>query len=370
MFDKFAMLALSALCASGIVTGIVTGPARAESPLLIQSTKAELVADKQELLLIGEIVAREKVGLSFPMGGRILSISVREGDRVAQGQELARLESVQQEQALLGVQAALEAAKADLFQASEEFDRQDRFLKRGATTRIRRDESDRRFRIAQANVDRAEAELRRAQKTYDDTFLYAASAGTVIDRLADPGEVVTGAHPVLELAQGRALDAVFDAPEALPAAGLEISVTSPSINLAEMRINLVLIDRPEVSFVGMVRKVSPLVDPLKGTVEVSIGIDHPPAETLYGDAVRGTFLVSGPPRIILPYSALTALGDGPAVWVIDPETLTVSLSPIVIARYTDSRFIIETGVEPGQRIATSATQLLYPGRIVRLKGDQ
>lgn len=366
MFEKLAILALGLFCTSNLAPN----PVRAESPLLINVVQAELVADEQVLSLIGEIVAREKVGLSFPMGGRILSISVREGDQVVQGQELARLESVQQEQALLGVEAALEAAKADSFQASEEFDRQDRFLKRGATTRIRRDEAERRLRIAQANVDRAEAELRRAQKTYDDTFLYAASAGTVIDRLADPGEVVTGAHPVLELAQGRALDAVFDAPEALPAAGLEISKAAPRTNFSGLEITLVLIDKPGLSFVGSVRKVSPLVDPLKGTVEVSIGIDHPPTEALYGDAVRGTFLVSGPRRIILPYSALTAVGDGPAVWVIDPDTLAVTLTPIIIARYTDSRFIIETGVEPGQRVATSATQLLYPGRIVRLKGDQ
>lgn len=366
MFDKVRNLALAVLCSSVIFTGT----ARAESPLLIQVVQAELANDEQILSLIGEIVAREKVGLSFPMGGRILSISVRAGDQVTEGQELARLESVQQEQALLGVEAALEAAKADLFQAREEFDRQDRFLKRGATTRIRRDEADRRFRIAQANVDRAEAELRRAQKTYDDTFLYASSAGTVIDRLADPGEVVTGAHPVLELTQGGALDAVFDAPEALPAAGLEIDFATLGIDLADMEISLVLIDKPEVSFVGRVRKVSPLVDPLKGTVEVSIGVNQPPTEALYGDAVRGTFMVSGPRRIILPYSALTAVGDGPAVWIIDPVTLAVNLSPVTIARYTDSRFIIESGVEPGQRVATSATQLLYPGRIIRLKGDQ
>jgi RND family efflux transporter MFP subunit len=285
---------------------------------------------------------------------------VRKGDRVKQGQELAHLESVQQEQALIGVKAALEAAQADLFQAKEEFERQDRFLERGATTRIRRDEAERRYRISQANVERAEAELRRAQKTFDDTFLYASTDGTVIERMADPGEVVTGAHPILELAQGEAVDAVFDAPEALPVAGLEI-------DLNKIAIDLVLIDKPEVRFTGSVRKVSPLVDPRKGTVEVSIGVDQPPQETLYGDAVRGIFVVTGPRRIILPYSALTAVDQGPAVWVVDPDTMTVSLQPITIARYTDNRIVTEGGVEPGARIVTSAVQLLYPGRIVRLK---
>ncbi|RLA16926.1 MAG: efflux RND transporter periplasmic adaptor subunit, partial [Gammaproteobacteria bacterium] len=82
-----------------------------------------------------------------------------------------------------------------------------------------------------------------------------------------------------------------------------------------------------------------------------------------------TFIVSGPPRIIVPYSALTALGDGPAVWVMDPDTQAVSLSPITISRYTDGHVIIESGIEPGERIVTVGTQLLYPGRIVHLKED-
>ncbi|MBV1927810.1 MAG: efflux RND transporter periplasmic adaptor subunit, partial [Rhodobacteraceae bacterium] len=345
------VLVASLLCASSVFTG----PASAEQPLLVESVQAEMEADQQILSLIGEIVAREEVGLSFPMGGRILSISVRKGDKIAKGQELARLESVQQKQALLGVEAALEAAQADLFQAKEEFEREDTFLDRGATTRIRRDESERRFRIAQANVERATAELKQAQKTHDDTFLYASAAGIVIDRLADPGEVVTGARPILKLALGKALDAIFDAPEAMP-------VTDS----AGPKIGLVLLDKPGITFTGSVRKVSPLVDPQKGTVEVTLGIDQPPEEANYGDAVRGIFQVVGPPRIILPYSVLTAVGQTPAVWVIDPETHVVNLSPINIARYTDGHVIIDGGINPGERVVTTGTQLLYPGRIVRL----
>jgi len=333
-----------------------SGPARAEPPLLVQAVQAEMVADKQVLTLIGEIVAREQVGLSFPMGGRILSIQVRKGDHVQKGQELARLESVQQAQALLGVEASLDAAQADLFQAKEEFEREDMSLKRGATTRIRRDEAERRYSIAQANVQRATAELKRAHKTYDDTFLFASSAGIVIDRLADPGEVVTGARPILELALGRDLDAVFDAPEAMP-----------TVSPMDIRINLTLIDKPGVTFSGSARKISPLVDPRKGTVEVSIGLDEPPQEAIFGDAVRANIVVHGPPRIVVPYSALTAVSDDPAVWVIDPQTQAVQLLPITIDRYSDSHVIVASGIKPGDLIVTTGTQLLYPGRIIRRK---
>ena len=348
-----ALLAILLACMTSF-----SGTARAEPPLLVQVVLAEKVPDQQILSLIGEIVAREEVGLSFPMGGRILLISVREGDQVTKGQELARLESVQQEQSLLGMEAALDAAQADLFQATEEFERQDKSLKRGATTRIRRDEAERRHSIAQANVERATAELKRAQKTFADTYLYAASDGIVIDRFADPGEVVTAARPILKVALGRALDAVFDAPEAIHVG-----------TAGGVKIDLELLNKPEIIFAGAVRKISPLVDPNKGTVEITLGLDTPPEMAIYGDAVRGIFTVTGPSRFIVPYGSLTAVGDRPAVWVIDPDTHGVSLSPITISRHVDGHVIIESGIEPGQQVVTTGTQLLYPGRIVRLKED-
>ncbi|WP_456390117.1 efflux RND transporter periplasmic adaptor subunit [Profundibacter sp.] len=339
-----------------VLSMLVASQARAEPPLVADVIRIQRVADSETLSLTGEIIARDVVGVSFPMGGRILSVSVREGDRVTKGQELARLESVQQEQALLGVEAALDAANADLRQAMDEFKRQDIFLERGATTRTRRDDAERFFRISEANVERATAELKRVQKAYDDTILRATAEGVVIDRFADSGEVLAAARPVLALALGGALDAVFDVPEVMP-------TKIP----ADLVVQLSLVDRPDVKFTGYVRKISPLVDPKSGTVEVSIGVDQPPASVGYGDAVRVMVARPVPPRITIPYSALTAYGDASAVWVVDPETHAVALSPITISRYHDGLIVVAAGLENGELVVTTSVQLLYPGRILQLK---
>jgi len=334
-------------------------PTFAEQAFPVTTVEIRPVTGLETRLLTGGIVARDEVGLSFPMGGRIMSIFVREGDQVQKGLELARLESVQQEQALRGAEAALNAAQADLIQAKEDFERQDVFLQRGATTRIRRDEAERRFRITEASVERAQADLNRARKAYNDTFLRASATGVITARLADPGEVVAGAHPVLKLALGTAIDAVFDAPEALP--------TRIPKNLDIM---LSLIDNPDVRFHGHVRKVSPLVDPVRGTVEVSVGVDAPPKQVRYGVAVRARIAIPLPEQIIVPYSALSASGNSPAVWVVDPDTLCATLKPVNIARYMDGRIVISNGLKTGDIVVTSGAQLLYPGRVVRLIGDK
>ncbi len=334
-------------------------PALSEQALPVETVKIQPELGLETLTLTGQIIARDEVGLSFPMSGRIMSILVREGDQVQTGQELARLESVQQEQAMRGAEAALNAAQADLFQAKEEFERQDVFLQRGATTRIRRDEAERRYRIAEASVEQAQADLNRARKAYEDTFLRASADGVITARLADPGEVIAGAHPVLKLALGTAMDAVFDTPEDLP-------TRIPK----DLTIPLSLLDNPDVRFQGRVRKVSPLVDPRTGTVEVSVGVDKPPAQVSYGAAVKASIAIPHPDQIIVPYSALSVIGQSPAVWVISPDTMRATVRPIGITRYSDGTIVIRDGLKTGDIVVTSGAQLLYPGRIVRLIGDE
>ncbi len=328
-----------------------------DTPLKVPVVAVARVSDPRVLSLTGEIVARDEVGLSFPMGGRLLEVRVREGDRVAAGQELARLDSVQQEQALREAEAALEAAQADLLQARADFLRQDEATRRGAATRIRRDEAERRYRIAQAGVEQARANLSRAQKTFEDTVLKAPVAGIVTDRMADPGEVVGAAHPILKLASGEGLDAVFDAPEVLPVAG----------QVDTQAVRLTLIDRPAVTFSGHVREVSPLVDPRKGTVRIKIGVDDPPAGVSYGDAVRGFARVAAAPHMVIPAAALVALDRGAAVWVVDPDTRRVALRPISIRRFSDASVVVADGLSDGDLVVTAGAQLLFPGRPVTMQ---
>jgi len=355
---KMTKQRISALFVVGLiaVSGLASGAGMAETPLLVSVVRVHPVAKNGVFSISGDIVARDVVGLSFPMGGRILSVSVREGDRVTKGQELARLESVQQEQALRGIEAALMAAQADLLQGLEDFERQEKFLERGATTRIRRDEAERVLRITEAKVERATADLNRARKAVADTFLRAPADGTIIHRFTDPGEVLLAARPVMELALGEGLDAIFDVPEALPA-----KIQSDDI------VQLTLIDHSDVVFNGHVRKVSPLVNQKSGTVEITVAVLQPPETVQFGDAVRGKVGLAVSPSIAVPYNALVAFEQGSAVWVVDPDQMVVSIRAIEISHYSNRMVMVASGLENGDIVITTSAQLLYPGRAVMIR---
>ncbi|RMH47272.1 MAG: efflux RND transporter periplasmic adaptor subunit [Alphaproteobacteria bacterium] len=328
-------------------------PAPSRQPLSVRVIRAEPRPIERVFALTGEVAPRETVDVAFPMGGRILSVAHEEGDRVRRGEELARLDAIQQEQALRAAEAALDAAVAEFRRAEAEARRQEALLERGATTRVRRDEARRAFFVARANRERAKAELDRARKALDDTVLRAPADGQVIARHAEPGEVIGAARAVLTLAIGDELDAVFAAPE-----------TAPTGVPEALDITLVPISAPDREYVGRIRRVSPLVDPRTGTVEVTVGIVPPYGALGFGDPVRAIVRQTTAPRIVLPSTALSALGDAPAVWTVDEASGRVSIVPVRIDAYADGMMIVDDGLAPGALVVARGVQLLYPGRKV------
>lgn len=335
----------------------LTSAAWAETPLLVEIVKAYSTADTISISQTGEIVARETLGASFSIGGRVAVVAVDRGDMVSSGDVLAQMESVQQEQALRAAQAVVSSASADYLQAQEDYERQDTLLDRGATTRSARDRADDALRIAEGKLAQAESELDRAEKALADTVLLAPSDATITDRMIDAGQVVGAAQPVLELALGRELDAVFEISEDLLTQGDDVT-----------DILLTTIDPPRIRFFGQIREVSPLVNPRTGTVTVKVGVTDLPDGVDYGEAVRGTAALVQEPHIALPQSAMSATAQGPAVWVVDPETMQVSVRPIVIDRFETERIILGDGLEEGVMVVSKGAQLLYPGRTVRISG--
>lgn len=337
---------------------MLTNAARAQEPLVVEIVTAKSMAIERGISMTGEIVARDSLSVSFPSGGRIDSVEVHEGDEVEAGAVLARISAIQQEQALRGARAAVSTATADRDQALEDLRRQESLLERGATTRVKRDAAADQARVKAGVLAQSQADLDLAEKALEDTVLVAPVAATVIARHAEPGQVIGAVQPVVELALGGAIDARFEAPESL----LTGSTVVQTMQLAPL-------GRPDDTFVGIVREVSPLVDPVTGTVAVTVTIDERPSGVEFGDAVRGgTTEITGE-GIVLPYSTMSANADGAAVWVVDPETMTVSLRAIEVDRFETESIVVKAGVEEGAWVVSAGTQLLFPGRLVKPLGN-
>ena len=203
------------------------------------------------LKLYGNVDIRQ-VDLAFNAEGKIAELRVEEGDRVEQGQLLARLDDAPYQNLvdaararlarsraqlaeleagtrppeLARARAAVDAAQAAVEQTQATLERRRRLLSQGNTSQARFDEAKRAYeqaksrleqrrqelelaergprqeRIAAAKAERAfnKATLALAQDRLDNTELHAPAAGTVLTRIREAGATVGPTAPVLTLA--------------------------------------------------------------------------------------------------------------------------------------------------------------------------
>lgn len=339
----------------GLPGTLNAGPVAAGDPLAVQIVTVAHTTDTRSLSLTGEVAPRDTLSASFPTSGRIVAMLVQRGDHVAAGAPLARIDAVQQDQALRSAEAALATAQATAAKARDDAERQDGLLEQGATTRSARDAAADTLRAAEAGVAQAQADLDRTTKAVADTVMTAPADATVTDRMAELGQVVGAAQPVMTLALGDRYDAIFAVPEVL------LTTLPPT----PTQVKVAPVDRPKDAVIGTPRLISPLVDPTRGTVKITVALPSLPPGVSFGDAVVGTVQRTDKAQVSLPWPSISAMATGPAVWVVDPATHAVTLRPVQVLRYETRRIVLAGGVSDGEQVVGLGASLLYPGRVVR-----
>ena len=350
-------LLLLPVLAVGLVACEPPKQAEAPAPRPVRTVTAALLAAGDTVVLTGHIQAEDEVSMAFRIGGRMIERPVNVGDQVQPGQVLAKLDPQNEVNALRSVQAGMAAAQAQLTQARAAFERQRTLLAQGHTPRAQFDLAEKALHTAQAQVDDREVQMRIAADRVTYTILQADAVGTVTARGAEPGEVVQAGQMIVQLARRGGRDAVFDVPA-------QVLRSAPS----EPQVTIRLTDDPSVTTIGRVREVAPQADPVTRTFQVKVGLTDPPPAMRLGATVSGTVQLDSAAVISLPASALTEVNRQPAVWIVEPSSLTVSLRNVELLRHDPGTVVIAHGVEPGDIVVTAGVQALHPGQKVRLLG--
>ncbi|MDB5368342.1 MAG: efflux transporter periplasmic adaptor subunit [Rhodospirillales bacterium] len=314
----------------------------------------------ETISLTGQIRAQVQTSLAFRVDGRVIERRVQIGDRVAAGQVIARLDPQLQQNALRTAQANLTAAQGQALQARNNFGRQQALLNEGYTSRTHFDQAQQTLQTTEAQVAAARAQLHTAEEELSFTQLVADAAGTATAVGAEPGEVVPPGRMVVEVARDGGLDAVFSVPAQL------IRTVSPDVV-----VDIALTDDPRIAAKGRVRELAPQADPATRTFAVKVGLIDPPPAMRLGATVTGRVTTAAPRGIEIPASALTQADGRPAVWVIDPQSQTVSLRSVGVLRYDATSIVVSEGLQSGDKVVTAGVQVLRPGQKVRvLEGDR
>jgi membrane fusion protein, multidrug efflux system len=306
----------------------------------------------------GRIEAETETRLSFRIAGRMVERAANVGGQVEPGQIVARLEPQNELNALRSAEAMVAAAQAQFNEANANYGRQKTLFERNVASRVQYERAEQTLETARAQLDSAGAQLKIAKDRVSDTELKADAGGVVIATAAEAGEVVQAGQLIVRVAPKGGRDAVFDVPgQVLRSGSLDAPVT------------VSLTSDAAVTTVGRVREISPQADPVTRTFEVKVGLTDPPAAMRLGVTVIGKVQLESVPAIEIPASALTEFDRRPAVWVVDPAKLTVSLRNVDVLRHSPATVAISGGLDTGDIVVTAGVQALHPGQKTRLLGS-
>jgi RND family efflux transporter MFP subunit len=300
------------------------------------------------------IRARREAEIGFRAGGRIAQRLVDTGARVSAGEVLARLDPADLELGVRSARADLSSAEAQLEQARADAARSRALRAQGWTAAELDEVKQATFRSAAERVASTRAALKLAQNRLDYAELRAPAAGVVTGIIADSGTVVTEGQSVMRFAEAGALEAEVNFPEGAVA------------DAAQGQASVTVWAKPDAALAAKLRELSPSAEVRLRTYTARYTIEDAPAWLAMGMSAT-VRLTTGPAQAAagLPASALADRGNGPMVWVVDPEAGTIAARPVVVHSLQQDRVWVE-GVRTGELVVSLGVQKLDPAARVRV----
>ncbi|MBZ0266859.1 efflux RND transporter periplasmic adaptor subunit, partial [bacterium] len=285
---------------------------------------------------VGSIRASESVTIVSEIDGIIAEMPFREGDPVAKGTLLVRLNDRE-------LAAALARAQATYEQRHAAYERVRSVVQQGAGTPQDLDDASAALKVAEADVALADARL-------DKTRIRAPFAGVIGPRDPSPGAYLRAGTPVATLSRLAEVEVDFSVPERFSgelARGLEVRVTTPA--------------RPDLQGMGQIHVVDPVLDRVTRSARVIARVPNPGGVLRPGMSANvSTVLWERGDAVTIPSEAVFAEGDRFFAYAIAADS-TVQRTELSLGVRLPGRVQVLSGVVDGDLVVRAGHQKLYPG---------
>lgn len=313
-------LAWTALALALLVAGLVAMRAMPTARPPAAAAKAEAVAELaatdvaraatvelvQGLPLSGTLKAVNTAVLKARVAGELQGLSVREGDAVRAGQEIARIDPSESQARLRQAREQADAARAQVEIAQRQFENNRALVGQGFISRTALESSQSSLSGAQASYQAALAAVDVARKALDDTVLRAPIAGRVSQRLAQPGERVGVDARVVEIIDPSQLEL-----EALVGA-------ADSVRVGIGQKATLTVEGAAQPVQAVVRRINPSAQAASRSVAVYLAVPGTPG-LRQGLFARGQLATGRATGVAVPLSALRTDKPAPYLQVVEND---------------------------------------------------
>jgi len=302
----------------------------------------------------GTVRAHQTAEMGFEVAGRITEFLVREGDNIEKNAVLARLDSRDYEASLKVAQANLDKARADLQRGQN--------IHKEHPGAISEDEIESSMRAVKVT----EAQLEIAQKAVADTELRAPFTGMMARKLVEDFANVVAKQPVLILQDISTLEIEVAVPER-DFVRQQVQDADKDAMTKRLAPKVIVSALPDREFPAAIKEYATTADPTTRTFHVRLTFKNPDdVSILPGMTARVRVVVDPESAWSVPVTAAQAdAKKRPYVWKVDPATMVVSKCPVELGSLTGDRVRLTGGVEKGDMVVISGVTLLRNGMQVR-----
>lgn len=361
LYSLVAVVAVGTLVAFRVNSAKKEEPAKAAAPAL-EFTRADIaVVELRELSrtlpISGSLspVTQSTVRVKVP--GEVRRVTVREGERVAAGQLLAEIDTVDLQARLDAQVAALEEAKARLSIAAKNRDNAQKLLQQGFIAQNAFDTTQSGFEAAAAAVNSAEAQVRLARNATQDAVVRAPIGGIVAKKMVNAGEKVSVDSPIVTI---------------VDLAKMEIEAPAPAAEIPGLRIGQTAAFRVdgfgERTFAGRLERINPTTEPGSRSITVYLSVGNEDGALKGGMFAKGSLILDrSAPAPTIPASAVRE--EAGQTYVFTVEQGKVARRPVRLGLREEQSGLVEvvSGLEKGAAVVGASTIGLKAGMAATVK---
>ena len=301
-----------------------------------------------------------EVTVAAQLGGIILEMGPREGERISAGVPLAHIDTREQEDTLASLQAQRDGAVADAERKARDAQRAQDLLKSHTISQSRVDQERAAARSAEEQVHNLEKQIAAARTRIDYARITAPFDGVIAARLADPGDLASVGKPLYRLVDTRSG---------------RLEVRLPAEVLAQVRPGTeVVLSHDDRIFRLKADRVFPSLDE-RSLGRLEIDVPELPFDAVPGALLRARVITDAVADALLaPADSLLPSRDPQHSRVLrlsDEQPPRIQIVPVTILLRSAEGVAVEGDLSPGDRLVTAhETTLLRlrDGDSVRIEG--
>jgi membrane fusion protein (multidrug efflux system) len=354
-----------AICAAVLAGGLIL-PADAQQtqPVAVPVgvVKAEKKPIAQSLDFVGRVEAVDRVEVRARVTGYLEAVLFKEGDAIAAGAPLYRIEHGLFQAAVEQAQGALERSRAAKTLSEIQLQRAEDLVQKEAGTVVARDQARAADQQANGAVMTDDASLATAKINLGYTDIVSPIKGRVGRTNITPGNVVGPQSGVLTMIVSQ--DPMYVTFPVSQREFLRAQEAGHRIDIRTIKVRIRFADGSLYDQEGSVDFVNVTVDRATDTVLARASVPNPKSALIDGQLVEVN-LEAGTPdqKVVIPQAALIADQEGVYVFVVeDGKAVVKRVKP---GGEAGTGVAIDSGLNGGEEVIVEGLQAVRPGAPVR-----